>query len=313
MLPPVIAIMGPTASGKTGLAIALHERLDADIISVDSALVYRGMDIGTAKPDATELARAPHRLIDIVDPDVAYSAGQFRRDALAVIDKSTRAGRSVILVGGTMLYFRALLMGIDVLPEADPTIRTRLDQRGASEGWPALHAALAQVDEAAAARIHPNDAQRIQRALEVYEISGRPLSQWQQQRAPGLDRSVLKIGLIPTDRALLHARIERRFDQMLALGLVDEVRDLLERFRLTPEHPAMRAVGYRQVARFLADEIPLGQAREDAITATRRLARRQLTWLRREADLQVFDSEAPDVRTVAMGWLQKRGVALRDV
>ena len=306
---PVIAVMGPTATGKTALAMVLVDEFAGDIISVDSALVYRGMDIGTAKPDAAELARAPHRLIDIVDPDVAYSAGQFRRDALVEIDRSVAAGRVPVLAGGTMLYFRALLLGIDSLPDADAAVRAELEEQACNVGWPVLHAELAAIDPIAAARIHPNDAQRIQRALEVFRISGRPLSDWQRGGRAGLARPVLKIGLIPSCRDALHTRIESRFDAMLEAGLVDEVRQLRQRFDLTGQNPSMRAVGYRQVCAYLDGDLTLAQARADAITATRRLARRQLTWLRRESDLHVIDSEAPDVHAAALAWLRTRGVA----
>lgn len=292
----IVAVMGPTATGKTALAMALAERLGGEIVSVDSAQVFRGMDVGTAKPDADELARAPHRLIDLIDPAESYSAGQFRRDALAAIDEIVAAGRTPILAGGTMLYFRALLEGIDPLPDADPAVRRAIDARAAESGWPALHAELARLDPAAAARIHPNDSQRIQRALEVRATSGRPLSEWQAGRGRGFGHAVAKIGLIPADRDALHARIATRFERMLAAGLVDEVAALRARGDLTAAHPSMRAVGYRQIWAHLDGGCSLEQAVADAVTATRRLAKRQLTWLRREPDLFAVDPFAGDVR-----------------
>lgn len=307
---PLIAIMGPTASGKTALAMAVCERLPADLISVDSALVYRGMDIGTAKPDAAELARVPHRLIDIVDPDESYSAGQFRRDALAHIESICATGRTPVLAGGTMLYFRSLLDGIDALPDGDPQVRAELDGEAAEQGWPALHQRLQAIDPVAAERIHPNDAQRIQRALEVHRVSGRTLSSFQNKARPGLAQPVVKVALLPGDRARLHARIEARFDQMLEAGLVDEVRGLVARFKLGPEHPSLRAVGYRQIAGYLRGEVSLEQARLDAITATRRLARRQLTWLRKEPDLMVVDSDQNEATQNGLRALAQCGVEL---
>ncbi|MFK7887886.1 MAG: tRNA (adenosine(37)-N6)-dimethylallyltransferase MiaA [Gammaproteobacteria bacterium] len=310
---PLIAIMGPTASGKTALAMAICDHLPADVISVDSALVYRGMDIGTAKPNERELARVPHRLIDIVDPSDVYSAGQFRRDALTHIEAIRADERTPVLAGGTMLYFRALLNGIDALPDADPAVRASLDAKAAEIGWPAMHKTLAQIDAVAAARIHANDAQRIQRALEVHQIAGKTLTELQRNAAPGLSLPVIKLGLLPTDRATLHARIEARFDQMLEAGLVEEVRALLARFDLRPDHPALRAVGYRQIAAYLRDETTLAQARLDAITATRRLARRQLTWLRKEEDLIVVESDAADAVKRGLSALIERGVPLQGL
>ncbi len=307
---PLIAIMGPTASGKTALAMAVCERMPADLISVDSALVYRGMDIGTAKPDAQEQARVPHRLIDIVNPDESYSAGQFRRDALAHIASIGAAGRTPVLAGGTMLYFRALLGGIDALPDADAQVRAKLDAEAAEFGWPAMHRRLLALDPDAAKRIHPNDAQRIQRALEVHAVSGRTLSSFQVKERKGLEQPVIKIALLPGDRARLHARIEARFDQMLAAGLVDEVRGLVERFGLGPEHPSLRAVGYRQIADYLRGQLSLEQARKDAITATRRLARRQLTWLRKEEGLNIVDSDDEDAVEKGLQTLAQCGVEL---
>lgn len=305
--------MGPTACGKTAVAMALCEALNAQIISVDSAMVFRGMDIGTAKPTPEELARAPHRLIDIVDPDDVYSAGQFRRDALDQVEELSAQGQNAVLAGGTMLYFRALLNGIDALPDADEAVRAAIDVQAAQDGWPAMHRRLTEVDPDAAVRIHPNDAQRIQRALEVHTLTGRPLSSLQRERTGPPPWPVLRIGLLPADRAALHARIARRFDQMLEDGFVDEVKGLLDRFDLTPQHPALRAVGYRQVAAHLRGETSLAQAREDAVTATRRLARRQLTWLRKEPDLIGVDAEHKDPISQVVNALKTRGVAVKGL
>ena len=282
--------MGPTASGKTDLAVRLVEEFPFDIVSVDSALVYRGMDIGTAKPDAEVLARAPHRLINIREPEDAYSAGSFVRDALAEIASIQEAGRIPLLVGGTMLYFRALIDGIAELPDADPDIRAALDAEAAEKGWPALRDELAAVDPAAAARIEPGDRQRIQRALEVFRISGRPLSDWQQSAsAQSGDFDYLKFALTDPDRSNLHERINRRFRQMLDAGFVDEVRGLMQRPGLSADSPAMRAVGYRQIWRYLDGQVDLETATAQGQAATRQLAKRQLTWLRSEPELACFD------------------------
>jgi tRNA dimethylallyltransferase len=290
--PPLIALMGPTASGKTALAVDWVERRGAALVSVDSALVYRGMDIGTAKPDAATLARAPHRLIDIRDPHQAYSAAEFRSDALAALHEITASGRLPVLVGGTSLYLRALLHGLSEMPEADPATRAALDAEAAERGWAALHDELGRVDPAAAARIHRTDAQRIQRALEVYRLSGRPISEWQVQALPApLPWRVLKLVLAPPDRAVLHARIALRFDQMLQDGLLDEVRRLRTDPRLHAALPSMRAVGYRQAWEFLDGQGDLAALRERGIAATRQLAKRQLTWLRAQHDARWFDPE----------------------
>jgi tRNA dimethylallyltransferase len=274
--------MGPTASGKTDLAIALSEQLPVELISVDSAMVYRGMDIGTAKPSPAELARAPHRLIDICDPAETYSAAEFRRDALAAMAEITAAGRIPLLVGGTMLYFRALQYGLSDLPHADPALRERLAEALEREGLAALHARLARVDPEAARRIHPNDPQRTLRALEVWESTGRPLSELQRQPGEAMPYRALKLVLAPPDRATLHARIDRRFLQMLERGLVEEVERLVARGDLDPELPSMRSVGYRQVWRWLRGESSREQMVQEGQAATRQLARRQLTWLRKE-------------------------------
>jgi tRNA dimethylallyltransferase len=281
-----ILLMGPTASGKTDLAIDLRGRFGCDIVSVDSALVYRGMDIGTAKPDAATLARAPHRLIDIRDPEDSYSAGDFVRDACREMDDILDAGRLPLLVGGTMMYFRALTRGIANLPAGDADTRAALDAAAEQRGWPALHEELAAVDPSAAAVIKPNDRQRIQRALEVYRISGRPLSEWQRQTAPPRDDiEYLKVGLNIEPRRVLHERCARRLDTMLEAGFVAEVESLRGRPGLTPEHPSMRAVGYRQFWKYLDGEYELTEARDRALYATRQLAKRQITWLRSESDI----------------------------
>lgn len=291
-----IFLMGPTASGKTALACALAERFGVELISVDSALVYRGLDIGAAKPDAATLQRHPHRLIDIRDPEQAYSAADFRTDALAAMEDITRAGRVPLLVGGTGLYFRALEHGLSALPDADAPTRCRLAGEAREFGWAALHERLRGLDPAAAARIRPGDAQRIQRALEVIELSGRPLSAQQVGPRQRLRWRVLKLALVPIDRAPLHARIAHRFDRMLADGFLDEARRLRADPAWQADLPAMRAVGYRQAWSHLAGEIDLPTFRDRAVFATRQLAKRQITWLRSELDARWFD---PDRRTLA--------------
>ena len=291
-LPPAVFLMGPTASGKTGLAVELAKRFPFEIISVDSALVYRGMDIGTAKPGPEVLAQTPHRLIDIRDPSKPYSAADFREDALLEMADITAQGRIPLLVGGTFLYFRALEQGLSDMPAADPEVRARLEAEAQQDGWEQLHARLAQIDPVSAARIHATDPQRIQRALEVYEISGQPMSAFHaRQPENDLPYRVLKLALIPEDRALLHDRIQHRFEEMLAAGLIDEVERLFNRGDLTAELPAVRAVGYRQAWAFLAGESGYDEMVEQAIVATRQYAKRQLTWLRSETGLDCFPAE----------------------
>jgi len=278
-----ILLMGPTGAGKTDAALALAARLPVEIVSVDSAMVYRGLDIGTAKPDAAARARVPHHLIDIRDPAERYSVAEFVRDATQAIAAVAARGRSALLVGGTMLYFRALQSGLAALPAADQGVRAELALRARAEGWPALHAELARVDPAAAARIRPNDAQRIQRALEVYRLTGRPLSEAQRQDLKGAaGGGFLKLVLAPPERATLSARLEARFDAMLAAGLLAEVEALKRRGDLDAELPALRAVGYRQLWAHLEGACDLRTARELAIRATRQLAKRQYTWLKSE-------------------------------
>ena len=287
--PAPLMVLGPTASGKSALAMALAERFAIEIISIDSAQVYRGMDIGTAKPDAAERARVTHHLIDIRDPDDPYNAALFAADAKALINEISARGRLPLLVGGTMLYARALRTPFDALPPADPAVRARLDAEAATRGWPALHARLATLDPVAAARIEPGDSQRIQRALEVIESTGQSLSSLQADRSParagsvpdrGSPSPIRIIGLEPSDRGALHLRIAQRFDQMLAAGLVAEVERLRDRPRMQAGLPAMRAVGYRQASECLDGLRPMSSLREAGIAATRQLAKRQLTWLR---------------------------------
>ena len=296
-LPALVALAGPTASGKSAAALLLAQALDAEIVSVDSALVYRGMDIGTAKPTREERARVAHHLIDILEPTQAYSAAAFAADAQRLVGEIRARGRRVVLAGGTMLYFKALFEGLDAMPPADAAVRAEIDAQAVRSGWPALHAQLATVDAAAAARLAPNDAQRIQRALEVFRLTGRPLSDWHQgpARQPGL-RPDRFLSLEPADRAWLHARIARRFDAMLAAGFLDEVRRLRARGDLHAELPSMRCVGYRQAWEALAGKWPLDSVRERGIAATRQLAKRQLTWLRGMPARQVIACDAPDAQ-----------------
>lgn len=304
-LPLAVFLMGPTASGKTDLAVELVQRLPCDIISVDSALVYRGMDIGTAKPGPDLLARAPHRLIDICDPGEAYSAARFREDALGEMAEITAAGRIPLLVGGTMLYFRALQYGLSELPQADPELRRRLETEAAEHGWEALHQRLAQVDPQAAGRIHPNDPQRIQRALEIFELTGRPLTELQRQDGvQKLPYRLVKLVRAPKDRSLLHERIAQRFHRMLELGFEDEVRGLLARGDLSLDLPSMRSVGYRQMALYLQGEYSREEMIERSIIATRQLAKRQLTWLRADPELFWLDEEAGDLCTQALKFIE---------
>jgi len=297
--PPALFLMGPTASGKTALAVSLVERFPLEIISVDSALVYRGMNIGTAKPDAATLARAPHHLLDIRDPTEAYSAAAFCDDARRLMADIVARGRVPLLAGGTMLYFRALLQGLDDLPRADAALRKQLEAEAALRGWPALHAELAAVDPVTAARLAPNDSQRIGRALEIFRLTGTPMSALLDRAQSELPYRVLQLALIPSDRAVLHQRIAARFDAMLAEGLIDEVKSLRQTYALTADLPAMRAVGYRQAWAYLEGEIELGELREQGIAATRQLAKRQLTWLRSWPDAVVLDCLAEDLEARA--------------
>ncbi|MFP4155339.1 MAG: tRNA (adenosine(37)-N6)-dimethylallyltransferase MiaA [Halothiobacillaceae bacterium] len=294
--PQVLVLMGPTASGKTDLALALADRLPVDLISVDSAMIYRGMDIGTAKPSPETLAAYPHALVDIVDPAQRYSVQRFCAEASEAVGRAHAAGRLPLLVGGTMLYFRALLSGLSTLPEADEALRAELQAEAARRGWPALHAELARVDPEAAARIHPNDPQRIGRALEVWRATGEPLTRLQARgRQAGLAQSfrVLRVALAPGDRQVLRARIATRFDRMIEAGFLDEVAALRARGDLHPGLPSMRSVGYRQAWAYLDGACDLKTLREQAITATRQFAKRQVTWLRRTpVDLRLDTADA---------------------
>lgn len=320
-LPPAIFLMGPTASGKTHLAIELCRRLPCDIVSVDSAMIYRGMDIGTAKPSADELAQAPHRLIDIRDPAQTYSVADFRRDALAEMDAIQRNGRIPLLVGGTMMYFKALMQGLSALPASDPQLRRKLEGLAEKHGWSALYAELEEKDPVAARLIHANNRQRLLRALEVIRLTGKPISRlweqggqggpegaaverpdnytyftrWQADESPSLPYTITQFAIAPSERRLLHGRIEQRFRAMLGAGFLDEVRSLMARGNLRSDLPSMRCVGYRQAWAYLAGEFDEQTLVENGAAATRQLAKRQLTWLRKWSDLNWLDSESPEI------------------
>ena len=300
-LPPAIFLMGPTASGKTGVAVELVQRLPVELISVDSALVFRDMDIGTAKPDAATLARAPHHLIDIIDPTDAYSAAAFRHDALRLMADITARGKIPLLVGGTMLYFKALREGLSPLPQADAALRAELDAEIAQHGIEHLHARLAEVDPETAARLHATDTQRIQRAMEIYLVSGQPMSVLiKDQKQDEIPYRVLSIALVPSDRAVLHRRIATRFAEMLKQGLVDELRGLREKYPLTPNMTSMRCVGYRQTWEYMEGQITQAELLEKGIAATRQLAKRQLTWLRSTPDILELDCLAPNLEQAVL-------------
>lgn len=294
-LPPAIFIMGPTASGKTDLAVSLYQKLPIELISVDSALVYEDMNIGTAKPSADVLQQAPHALIDIIPPTEVYSAAHFRSDTLKLMADITARGKIPLLVGGTMLYFKALEEGLSQLPEADQEVRKIIEQEALEVGWPAMHAKLALVDPESAARLQPNDVQRIERALEVYRISGKSMTALHQASSGDtLPYRLLKIALVPSDRKVLHARIALRFDQMLANGFMNEVKALVKKYpALTADSTSMRCVGYRQALEYLAGAYDEAELRDRGIFATRQLAKRQLTWLRSMQDLQQVDCLDP--------------------
>ncbi|HVS27882.1 MAG TPA: tRNA (adenosine(37)-N6)-dimethylallyltransferase MiaA [Burkholderiales bacterium] len=288
--PPAILLIGPTASGKTTVALELMKKFPCEIISVDSAQIYRGMDIGTAKPDAGTLGRVPHHLIDILEPTERYSAAQFREDALKLMREICARGRIPLLVGGTMLYFKALREGLSELPPADPAMRAVIDAMADASGWPALHQKLSRLDPITAARLEPTDAQRIQRALEICYITGKPMSRvLGQSEIAALPYRVTAIGFTPGDRAVLHQRIGERFGRMLANGLIGEVESLRSRYDLNRWLPSMRCVGYRQVWQYLDGEFDQQQMREKGVAATRQLAKRQLTWLRSMAEVKTFD------------------------
>ncbi|ATH79230.1 tRNA (adenosine(37)-N6)-dimethylallyltransferase MiaA [Halomonas sp. NyZ770] len=306
--PLAIFLMGPTAAGKTDAAIALHETLGHELISVDSAMVYRGMDVGSAKPSAAELARAPHRLIDLRDPADPYSAADFREDALREMRQISAAGKVPLLVGGTMLYFKRLVEGVANLPAADPLIRERLAAMQAEQGLAALHRELASVDPVSAARIHPNDPQRLMRALEVFHASGRPMSElWAEQEAETFPWRVLSIALSPLDRSVLHRRIAQRFDAMLDEGLIDEVAALKKRKDIHAGLPSMKSVGYRQVWEYLDGEYDRDELVSRGVIATRQLAKRQLTWLRSWSALRWIDTQQPDTLDKLLKFVRESG------
>ena len=295
-LPPAIFLMGPTASGKTGVAVELVQRMPVELISVDSALVFRNMDIGTAKPDAATLARAPHHLIDIIDPTAAYSAAAFRHDALRLMADITARGKIPLLVGGTMLYFKALREGLSPLPQADAALREQLDAEIAQHGIEHLHAKLAQVDAETAARLHSTDTQRVQRAMEIFLVSGKPMSELiKHQEQNPLPYAITPIALIPSDRAVLHQRIALRFAEMMKNGLVDELRGLRDKYALHRDMTSMRCVGYRQAWEFMEGEISASEFSDKGIAATRQLAKRQLTWLRSMPDSIEIDCLSPNL------------------
>lgn len=305
--PQVVCLMGPTASGKTGLAVELAEQHNFEIISVDSALVYKGMDIGTAKPDADLLARAPHRLIDIIDPIESYSAADFVDDAVAHVEEILANGKTPLLVGGTMMYFNALQKGLADMPKADAELRQQIEQEAAQQGWAALHAELAAVDPEAAERIHPNDPQRLQRALEVYRLTGKTMTQWwAEQEKVALPFDMINMAVMPKERSVLHERIELRFHQMMEQGFLAEVEALYQRGDLTIDMPSMRCVGYRQLWQYLDGDDLLEDAIFKGVVASRQLAKRQLTWLRGWEDLMIFDSLSHDLVSEALNYIESR-------
>lgn len=299
-LPPAIFIIGPTASGKTGLAIKLMEHFPIELISVDSALVYKDMDIGTAKPSPEELDKAPHRLISFIDPSEAYSAADFRHDALHEMEKITEKGKVPVLVGGTMLYYRALEKGLAILPEADPATRKKLSDEAEERGWDILHQRLCVVDPVAGERIHPNDKQRIQRALEVFELTGKPLTQLHQEaKMDALPYRLLKIALIP-EREWIRDLALIRFEQMLERGFLDEVKALYNREDLHADLPSIRCVGFRQAWQYLEGELDFDEMKERAVIATRQLAKRQMTWMRSEPNITKFDAKSYVLSDIVM-------------
>ena len=304
-LPPAIAILGPTASGKSNLALSITDHFPIEIISIDSAQVYRYMDIGSAKPDPQILTKIPHHLINLIDPDQQYSAAQFRHDALLTMKEITLRGNIPLLVGGTMLYFKALREGLSDLPPADQQIRKEIEASAAEKGWSTLHHLLQSVDPMSAERIQPNDSQRIQRALEIYYLTGKPMSQQMVSSQPAsIPYRLISIALLPSDRKVLHQRIQHRFETMLEMGLIEEVRSILSQFSLTLEMPSMRCVGYRQVYQYLQGQLSLMELREKGAAATRQLAKRQLTWLRSMDSLTEFDCLANDLVEQVLRYLQ---------
>lgn len=309
--PPAILLMGPTASGKTALALRLAAELPCEIISVDSAQIYKGMNIGTAKPGADVLGRAPHHLLDIIEPHESYSAARFRDDALALMREITERNRIPLLVGGTMLYFRALVEGLSDLPEADPFVRLMIDTMAEQEGWPAVHEKLRQVDPETAARLDPHDSQRIERALEVYYLANKPLSELlRKPKYVYFPYTPIKIALVPSNREVLHERIAQRFKAMIEEGLVGELKKLREDYGLEAGMPSMRCVGYRQAWDFLEGRLDAASLREQGIAATRQLAKRQLTWLRSMQDVTEFDCLAGDIENYVLEYVRRELEAL---
>jgi len=304
--PPAILLMGPTASGKTAVAVQLTTTLPCEIISVDSALVYKGMDIGTAKPDAATLARAPHHLINIIEPHESYSAARFRDDALVLMREITERGNIPLMVGGTMLYFKSLVEGLNDLPEADSTVRLIIETMAEEEGWPAVHEKLRKVDPQTAARLDPNDSQRVQRALEIYYITGKSMTDLlKKPKYVYFPYTPIRIALLPIDRSVLHDRIALRFEKMLDDGLVDELRALRDEYALEPDMPSMRCVGYRQAWDFLSDRISRSELLEQGIAATRQLAKRQLTWLRSMENMTEFDCLTNNVGDLVLEYIRQ--------
>ena len=300
-----ILLMGPTASGKSALAATLASRFPVEIVSVDSAQVYRGMDIGTAKPSLTERRAVPHHLIDILDPTESYSAARFRSDAVRLIREISTRGRTPLLVGGTMLYFKALREGLSELPASDAAVRAQIDAEAAERGWPAMHSKLAEIDPQTADRLKPSDAQRIERAIEVYRLSGEPMSRLLERKARTAPPfRLIQLALVPSDRSVLHRRIEARFDAMMEHGLVEELQGLRKRYALRPRLPSMRCVGYRQAWQHLEGEFGVEALRERGISATRQLAKRQLTWLRRMKEVRSFDCLAEDLDSEVLSCLR---------
>jgi tRNA dimethylallyltransferase len=304
--PPAILLMGPTASGKTAVAVQLATTLPCEIISVDSAMIYKDMDIGTAKPDAETLKRAPHHLINVIEPHESYSAARFRDDALTLMREITERGNIPLLVGGTMLYFKALVEGLNDLPEADSAIRLIIETMAEEDGWPAVHGKLRKVDPETAARLEPNDSQRVQRALEIYYITGKSMTDLlKKPKYVYFPYTPIRIALLPADRAVLHERIAQRFDVMLKAGLVDEVRRLQDEYALDPDTPSMRCVGYRQAWDHITGKISMDELREQGIAATRQLAKRQLTWLRSAEEFTEFDCLADNVGDLVLEYIRQ--------
>lgn len=304
--PPAIILMGPTASGKTAISAQLAQSLACEIISVDSGQIYREMNIGTAKPEAEFMQRTPHHGIDIIEPHESYSAAKFRDDALTHMREITERGKIPLLVGGSMLYFKALIEGLNDLPEADPMVRLMIDTLAEEKGWPGVHANLMAVDPETAARLEPNDAQRIQRAMEIYHLTGKPMSEWlAKPKYVYFPYTPITLAITPDDRSVLHARIATRFDDMLKAGLVDEVARLREEYVLEADMPSMRCVGYRQTWQHLNGAYGLDELREKGIAATRQLAKRQLTWLRAMEDIATFDCLAPDVEARILEYIRQ--------